>query len=68
MTVPVIKVTRAMNQSSKHYPVSAELVGAELVLREEETAHGTSKVRLKKVFLTKGLRSKPRVQKVCDAA
>lgn len=41
MTVPVIKVTRAVNQSSKDYPMSTKLVRAEVVLREERTAYGT---------------------------
>lgn len=44
VTVPVIKVTRALNQSSKHYPVSTELVRAELLLGEEGTIYGTPKV------------------------
>ena len=68
MTVPVIKVTRALNQSSKHYPTSTELVRAELVLREEGTAYGTSKVRLKKVFITKGLRPRSGLWEICDPA
>lgn len=39
MTVPVIKVTRALNQSSKDYSMSSKLVRAELV-REKEIAYG----------------------------
>lgn len=45
-----------------------ELVRAELLLREERIACGTSKVRLKKVFLTKGLRSRPGLQEICNSA
>lgn len=68
MTVLVIKVTRALNQSSKDYSMSTKLARAELVLREEGTAYGTSKVRLNKAFLTKGLRPRPQLQATCNPA
>lgn len=46
--------------------MSTELVRAELVLREEGIAYETTEVRLKNVFLAKGLRLEPGLQGICD--
>jgi len=46
--------------------MSTELVRAELVLREEGIAYETTEVRLKNMFLAKGLRLEPGLQGICD--
>lgn len=69
MTVSAIKVTRALNQSSKDYPVRTKLVRVELLLvREKGIAYKAPTIRLKKAFLTKGLRPRPGPHGICAAA